>query len=130
MTKREPWVCPPVHPAAALLPMMSDAELEALAADIKANGLLEPIVVWVDNSAAAKGSEGPFTTYLLDGRNRLAALERLGIKDPRDAPRAKAAQYTPGWGVRTRCALAQTSADGAGARSGTPTSTRSPSCCR
>ena len=29
----------PVHPGAAKLPMMSDAELDELAADIKANGL-------------------------------------------------------------------------------------------
>jgi hypothetical protein len=109
MTKREPWQDPPVHPAAALLQMMSDAELDELAADIKATGLQQPIVVWVDNSAAAKGSAGPFPTYLLDGRNRLAALKLLGIKDPRDAPRAKAAQYTPGWGVRYLSALVKTS---------------------
>jgi hypothetical protein len=45
MTKREPWVCPPVHPAAALLPMMSDTELAELADDIKANGVQQPIAV-------------------------------------------------------------------------------------
>ena len=28
MTKREPWQDPPVHPAAAMLPMMGDAELD------------------------------------------------------------------------------------------------------
>ncbi len=109
MTKREPWQDPPVHPAAALLPMMSDAELEALAADIKANGLQQPIVLWVDNTEAAEGGEGPFPTYLLDGRNRLAAMQLLGIKDPRDAPRAKAAQSRPGWGVRYLSALVKTS---------------------
>ena len=32
MTKREPWQDPPVHPAADMLPMMSDAELDDLAA--------------------------------------------------------------------------------------------------
>ena len=108
MTKREPWQDPPVHPAAALLPMMSDAELEALAADIKANGLQQPIVVWEDNTEAAEGGEGPFPTYLLDGRNRLAAMQLLGIKDPRHAPRAKATQYRPGWSVRSLSALVKT----------------------
>ena len=81
MTKREPWVTPPVHPAADQLPMMSDAELEALAADIKANGLQEAIILWEDNREALNGSEGPFPLWLLDGRNRLAALKLLGI-DP------------------------------------------------
>ena len=109
MTKREPWQDPPVHPAADMLPMMSDAELADLAADIKANGLLEPIVVWVDNTEAAKGSEGPFPTYLLDGRNRLAALKRLGITDPHDAPKGKGANYVSGWAVKTYSALVATS---------------------
>jgi ParB-like chromosome segregation protein Spo0J len=44
-----------VHPAAALLPMMGDDELADLAADIKANGLQQPIVVWEDNTEAAYG---------------------------------------------------------------------------
>ena len=38
-----------------------------------------------DNREEANGAEGPFPLYLLDGRNRLAALERLGIADPYDA---------------------------------------------
>ena len=98
MTKREPWMTPSVHPAADKLPMMSDAELAELAADIKANGLLEPIVVWEDNTEAAKGGEGPFPTYLLDGRNRLAALKLLGITDPHDAPTGKGAILRVGLG--------------------------------
>src|SRR5205823_732371 len=52
-----------VHPAAALFPMMSDAELDALAADIAANGVQQPIV-WLGN-------------LLLDGRNRVAAVSRI-----------------------------------------------------
>ena len=86
MTKREPWQDPPVHPAAAMLPMMGDDELQALADDIKANGLQEPIILWRDNREAANGSEGPFPLWLLDGRNRLAALKLLGIDDPSRAP--------------------------------------------
>jgi len=40
-----------VHPVAAMLPMMRDAEIDELAADIKENGLIEPIVYWCDNTA-------------------------------------------------------------------------------
>jgi hypothetical protein len=78
------WVEPPVHPVNDL-PMMSDDELDALAKDIKANGLQEPVILWRDNREEANGSTGPFPIYLLDGRNRLAALKRLGIKDPTKA---------------------------------------------
>lgn len=61
----------PVHPCAEVFPMMSEQELDALAADIKQNGLHHPVVVWHDK----KGK-----SWVLDGRNRLAALERLGIE--------------------------------------------------
>lgn len=54
-----------VHPAAALFPMMSDSELDVLAADIQAHGLRMPIVVM--------GLE------ILDGRNRLEGCKRAGI---------------------------------------------------
>jgi hypothetical protein len=58
-----------VHPAADLFPMMSDAELEELAKDIvKAKGLTSPIILW-------GGLDSPL---LLDGRNRLAAIARIG----------------------------------------------------
>jgi site-specific DNA-methyltransferase (adenine-specific) len=55
-----------VHPVAALFPMLPEAELNDLALDIKANGLQQPIVMQADT--------------LLDGRNRLAACERAGVK--------------------------------------------------
>ena len=32
---------PPIHPAASIFPMLSDAELNVLAEDIKTNGLHE-----------------------------------------------------------------------------------------
>jgi hypothetical protein len=56
-----------VHPAADVWPMMADDEIDALAADIKANGLIHPLVV------TPKGE-------LLDGRNRFAACARAGVE--------------------------------------------------
>jgi ParB-like chromosome segregation protein Spo0J len=55
-----------IHPYAAAFPMLPDADLDALAADIKSNGLLHPLVLTGDGT-------------LLDGRNRLAACDRAGI---------------------------------------------------
>jgi hypothetical protein len=83
------WQAMPVHPAAEMLPMMGDAELKELAADIKANGLQEPIILWRDNTKEAKRGKGPFPLWLLDGRNRLAALKLLGIDDPNYARSGK-----------------------------------------
>ena len=54
-----------VHPAADVFPMLAEDELKELAADIKANGLLQPIVV-----AEIDGEE-----MLIDGRNRRAACK-------------------------------------------------------
>ena len=56
-----------VHPVAALFPMLGDEEMDELAADIGANGLLQPVIC---------DSEG----RLVDGRNRLAACEKAGVK--------------------------------------------------
>jgi hypothetical protein len=63
----------PVHPAADLFPLMSPNELRELGEDIKKNGLLTPIVVW-------SPTEGSEEQYLLDGRNRVAAMEAAGGK--------------------------------------------------
>jgi hypothetical protein len=59
----------PVHPAADLFPMMSDAALRELGEDIKKNGQKYPVVLWSDVGADS----------LLDGRNRLDAMELVGI---------------------------------------------------
>lgn len=56
----------PVHPAAEVFPMLSEEELDDLAADIKANGLLQPLVV----------KDG----VLIDGRNRREACQRAGVE--------------------------------------------------
>jgi hypothetical protein len=58
-----------VHPAAELFPMMSEAELVELGEDIKRNGLQRPISVIFDDAGM----------WVLDGRNRLDAIERGGF---------------------------------------------------
>jgi hypothetical protein len=63
-----------VHPSADVFPMMPDDELDALAADIKANGLREPIAFWDVNKGTPQ-----FERLLCDGRNRMEAMERAGI---------------------------------------------------
>lgn len=57
-----------VHPLAAIFPMLGDDELNELAADIKENGLLHPIV---------RTSDGK---QIVDGRNRYAACRRAGVE--------------------------------------------------
>jgi ParB-like chromosome segregation protein Spo0J len=54
------------HPFADVFPMLDDAELQKLAEDIQQNGQLQPILVTKDG-------------LILDGRNRWAACERVGI---------------------------------------------------
>ena len=57
---------PAVHPVAELFPLLPREELEALAEDIRTNGLREPI--WLDRSGR-----------ILDGRNRAAACKLAGV---------------------------------------------------
>ena len=54
------------HPYADILPLLEGAAFDSLVADIKANGLLEPITI----------HDG----QILDGRNRYRACEAAGIK--------------------------------------------------
>ena len=56
-----------IHPIADIFPLMADDELDELAEDIKANGLINPIVVDGDG-------------VLIDGRNRLEACRRAGVE--------------------------------------------------
>ena len=55
------------HPVAELFPLLPDDELQDLAADIAANGLIHPLTL------DAAGT-------LLDGRNRLAACRIAGVE--------------------------------------------------
>jgi len=57
---------PELHPACAAFPPLPAAELRALAADIKSNGLLDPITLCADGR-------------LLDGRSRWDACEMAGV---------------------------------------------------
>ncbi len=66
-----------VHPAADLFPMAGGDELQAMADDIKKNGLREKVILWRPSNRDEDGT----THVLLDGRNRLTAMEMAGI-DP------------------------------------------------
>jgi hypothetical protein len=63
----------PVHHAADLFPLMSPDELKALGEDIKKNGLQASIVL-----------DYPRNGFLIDGRNRLDAMEAVGLPVVRD----------------------------------------------
>lgn len=65
MTAWPPYIA--VHPAAELFPLMDEADLDVLAADIALNGLRMPIVRDTDGR-------------ILDGRNRYLACQRKGHK--------------------------------------------------
>lgn len=56
----------PFHPVAEIFPMMSEGDLDALCADIRANGLQEPIFL-------ADGQ-------IADGRNRYNACRQAGVE--------------------------------------------------
>lgn len=60
----------PAHPAAALFPLLGEAELQTLAADIAKQGLLEPVWLYDDPELGE---------VLLDGRNREAACGLAGV---------------------------------------------------
>ncbi len=58
-----------VHQVANIMPMMSSAELDALAIDIQEHGLREPI--WLFRKDDVE--------YIVDGRNRALACQRINV---------------------------------------------------
>src|SRR5262245_51369214 len=67
----------PINPACEMLPPVSADGLRGLGADIKKNGLKTRIVLWSPGKEIVdKGAP----VYLLDGRNRLDAMESLGVR--------------------------------------------------
>ena len=68
----------PIHPAAELFPRMSEVELAALGKDIKANGLKTPVTLWSPGYPGDGVKDRP--RYVLDGINRLDAMEHEGIQ--------------------------------------------------
>lgn len=59
------------HPSAELFPLLGDDELQELAEDIRANGLIEPVWLYEDPELG---------TVILDGRNRARACELAGVE--------------------------------------------------
>jgi hypothetical protein len=79
------------HPASMLFPMLLEPELEELAADIKLNGLLEPIDLYAG--------------MIIDGRNRYQACARAAV-EPRfneiEENRVSAIQYVVSKNIHRR----------------------------
>jgi hypothetical protein len=73
-----------IHPAAHLFPLMGPDELRALAEDIKRNRLRSPIVFLYPGEGGdgytVDGYLELSRVVLLDGRNRLDAMEIAGIE--------------------------------------------------
>ena len=62
----------PIHPAADLFPLISADEMKALGEDIKKNGLR-------DRARGVARAKAFPAASLIDGRNRLDAMEAVGI---------------------------------------------------
>jgi hypothetical protein len=69
-----------VHPAADLFPMMSEPELHKLGEDIKKNKQRVQIIFWIP-AGRNRLDPGPpkGRAELIDGRNRLDAMEMVGL---------------------------------------------------
>src|SRR5947209_9015560 len=86
-----------IHPACDVFPLMSPDDLRALADDIRANGLKVPI----ETRSTDDGE-----LYVIDGRNRLDALELLAIQLIDDKGEWKHSEYIRYGGRRTHAEIA------------------------
>ena len=69
-----------IHPAAERLELQSDDTFARFFKDIKRDGQRVPVVFWVDATAEEyRKSAGTIPLQLIDGRNRLDALELAGV---------------------------------------------------
>jgi ParB-like nuclease domain len=66
----------PVHPWAAMFPMRTDEDLDAMAQSIKTNGLRMPVVLGMSIIEA----DSKPVLCVVDGRNRIEACKRAGVK--------------------------------------------------
>jgi hypothetical protein len=102
---------------------MSDAELDELGNDIKASGLQAAVVFWQD---------GAGEWWLLDGRNRLDAVERAGLptiaRNGDNAPRAKSGSPLAGRIRIARSSAYETASGRAPERPSAPAPDRTSSC--
>jgi hypothetical protein len=69
-----------IHPAADVFPMLSEDELRRLGEDIQKNGLKESVALWSPRLVGGQPQ------YLLDGRNRLDAMELVGMSTVAERP--------------------------------------------
>src|SRR5208282_6921893 len=72
----DPATFPAVHPHSCIFPMISMEEMQALADDIKANGLRHPII-----TVHIIDQFGQNILWIIDGRNRWVACVMAGV-DP------------------------------------------------
>jgi ParB-like chromosome segregation protein Spo0J len=72
----DPGTFPKIHPHAAIFPMISMEEMQALAEDIKTNGLKHDLT----GLKLTDPITGRTSDYILDGRNRWVACTMAGVK--------------------------------------------------
>jgi hypothetical protein len=67
-----------IHPAADLFPLLDEIDLCKLGEDIKRNGLTSPIAIMIEQKHGVFPSDRK--PVLIDGRNRLDAMEIVGLR--------------------------------------------------